>query len=106
MGRSSKASWSRMRPKQNKPGKTKGLSPKDQADDGSKCIGLKKGTWELVGGLLENVTKALNQKVTDGTQQERTSCTRRNTLSLHLRTLSLLSLSPTHACADAHACTP
>lgn len=67
-------------PNKNKSGKAKSLNPKGQANDGSKYIAAKKGTWELATGVLENLAKALSQKVMDGTQQERTIFPRHDSL--------------------------
>lgn len=64
----------------NKSEKIKNLNPKDQADDGSKYIAVKKGTWDLATGVLENLAKALGQKVIDGTRQERTFFPRHHSL--------------------------
>lgn len=65
-------------PVNNKSEKTKVLNPKDQAEDGS--IAVKKGTWELATGVLENLAKALGQNMIDRTLQERTFFPRHDSL--------------------------
>lgn len=92
----------------NKSEKTKSLNPKDQADDGS--IAVKKGTWELATGVLENLAKALGQKVIDGTQQERTFFPRHdslfapNPIPTSTYRFSSLSLSLPHTCLCICTC--